>query len=200
MFVSNSNKSNSTNINNSNNGFLANNTKKNQNKMGRNPKCIDNKMIVQSKIATNANFDFANQPTKVVIKYSATDPLKIVEVGLSYLELLSSSLSKLVVYCNQSNDEQLDAKITIKYMPCGLPNMNNENNNGTYYNWIARYTLPGTVQNSTTVRKLLQIRSVPGILKFISTIGTVNLVELHARGVKVSDDKEVMTLYYLPDA
>jgi hypothetical protein len=172
------------------------------------PTCRDNKKLLQSRVAMNANFDFERQQVpRYVINYQGADPSQIISLGLEYLQHLSTSLSKLVIYCNRSNDEQLDAKLTVKYTPCasaGPPNNGGGGNNnggaGADYAWMVRYNLPGTTHKSSTQRKVIYFRTVLDILKFVFANGKVNLVELQSRGVKISDDKESLTLYYLPDA
>lgn len=175
--------------------------------------CNDNKQLLKSRVLANADYDFKNQPPRFVINYKRTDPSHIISLGLEYIKSLSTTLAKLVVYCNRSDDEQLDAKLTIKYNPCVLGN-NNKVSNVRYKNqnqninitsqtqWVVRYNLPGTTYNTNNQRKVLTFYTATELIEFIFSKenGKVNLVELHAKGIKVSDDKEFMTLYYLPDA
>lgn len=176
--------------------------------------CKDNKIKVTSRVMTNANFNFEQQNDRYVINYRNISPADIIIMALNYLQVMSSSLCKVVVYCNRSNDEQLDAKITIKFNPCPPSSTNNSNNNNrTIKNnsknrnqgnqtskWDIRYNLPGTTYNSKTQRSVTSYPSVQEISNFVLSNGKVNLIELHTRGVKVSDDKEHITLLYLPDA
>lgn len=166
--------------------------------------CKDNKIKVQSRIMTNANFDFDHQGDRYVINYKNTDPSYILSLALDYLQLMSTSLCKVVVYCNRSNDEQLDAKITIKYIACISENSNTNNRKGNQNAklapaWEVRYNLPGTTYNSKTQRSVQGFGTNTDVIKFIFSNGRVNLIELHSKGVKVSDDKETVTLFYLPD-
>lgn len=157
--------------------------------------CKDNKRQLRSTVANNIDFDFSKQEPKYLINYEATDPGKIVALGLEYVRLLTTSLCKLVVFCNRSKEEQLDAKLTIKYAACA------ERNGGAPPEemWVVRYNLPGTTHAATTERKYLSFSSLPKLRDFIFSNGHVNLVELHSKGVKVSDDYEKMTMYYIVD-
>ncbi len=172
--------------------------------------CQDNKIKVTSRVMSNANFDFEQQRDRYVINYKNTKPSDIMDMALNYLQVMSSSLCKVVIYCNRSNDEQLDAKITIKFNPCILGNNrdNNNNNNSRSRNqgnnkagsrWDVRYNLPGTTYNSKTQRTVMSFPTPKEAANFVLSNGKVNLIELHTRGVKVSDDKEHITLFYLPD-
>lgn len=162
----------------------------------------DNVRVVKSRVFTNAEFNFNKQPARLLIDYTKTDVRRIIQLALTYVRIMKSSLCKLVIYCNRSNDEQLDAKITIKFNNCNADGKTNTPTNAPRNSkdkWYARYNLPGTTHSTNSQRKVLTFNTDNALLKFLSETGRINLVELHTRGVKVSDDKEMMTLYYIID-
>lgn len=186
------------------------NTDKNKNNQAplacrNNTKIVENRLVVQNK-------DYNYNSAKWIIDYKQLRPDAVILVAMHYLQLLSTNLAKLVVYCNPSEHEDLDIKFTIKYIPCYFNRNNNAkiNNNifvdkvsgnteKTFGAWEVRFNPPGSSYNVSSERKALIFKSKHKIINFILKNGVhVNLVELCKRGVKVSDDIEKITLFYIP--
>jgi hypothetical protein len=128
------------------------------------------------------------QVKRRLIKFSDVNMKHILYIGLSYLIETSSTLVKLVVYSNRSNDEQLDTKFTIKVKPC--------DDLGGSQSWEVkkvRYSVTEPSESSASV----VTGSIRQLAESLVKTGLINLIELQSRGVKVSDDVEKMTLYYL---
>lgn len=196
--------------------------------------CRDNKSVLKSNVLSNANFDFEQQPARFLIDHTKVDVTRVITLGLEYLKLLSTTLCKLVVYSNSSDDEDEITKFTIKYNSChqrtsvnhkGLaskvvPNdvwvvrftmpmsraslnanrMNNSLNNRGAINNAGKNSNRNASGNASIGRRKLEITTdSQKVINLIMGSGLVNMVELHKRGIKVSDDSEVLTLYYTSD-
>lgn len=187
--------------------------------------CRDNKAVLKSNVLSNANFDFEQQPARFLIDHSKVDVTRVITLGLEYLKLLSTTLCKLVVYSNSSDDEDEITKFTVKYNSCHKrTSVHNKGLTGKVVPndvWVVRYNMPlhrssnnrnTSLNNSRNLgasnngrntnggrRKLEITTDSQKVINLIMGSGLVNMVELHKRGIKVSDDSEVMTLYYTSD-